>query len=211
MPEGSSIELTGEADCATGFQWTALSGPAPRILDPEVKVLQVSLPRVPRDTAILYRFTATYGSSAKTKDVLIQIKEAIPDPAFGLSNLQWNGKDSLFMRPVISNLAEIKACREPNLAWTWSTTGLAADTAWRKDGLLLKKAPAEGNLKVTLCLHNNGTPVCRTANVTVSATVSLGTANPSAPAEARRKARDARGRLAPDLRSLPGFPADPEP
>lgn len=208
MPEGSSIELSGVADCATGYQWSALSGPAPRILDPEVKVLQVALPRVTKDTAILYRFTANYGISAKTKDVLIQLKEAIPDPAFTLGNAQWNGKDSLLLKPVIANLAEIKASREPNLVWSWSTSIVPADTAWRKDGLMLKQAPIDGGLKVTLCLHNGGSAFCRTATVTVNHALSLA-ARAKAERPAIRAARDARGRLEADLRSLRAFPAGP--
>ena len=213
LSEGSSLELYGTADCATSYQWSALSGPAPRIFDPEVKVLQVALPRVSQDTSIIYRFTANYGTSAKTKDVLIHIKETIPDPVFTLVNMTWNGKDSLMFKPSISNLVDIKASREPNVEYTWTTVGMAADTAWRKDGLMLKSAPIDGSLKIGLCLSNNGPSVCRTATVTVNHSVGLAYRKDSGTkAVPARGKRDAQGRYwtkTPRLRSLPAFPADP--
>ncbi len=212
LPEGTAVELYGIADCANSFQWSALSGPAPKILDPEVKVLQVTLPRISQDTSILYRFTATYGSSAKTKDVLIKIKESIPDPVFGFSAVVWNGRDSLLLKPIMANLAEVTASREPNLAYSWTVSGLPADTAWRKDGLMLKSAVGNGNLVVNLCLSNNGPSVCRNVSVTVDHSVSLAASAPAATvAKPARPKRDARGRFAPRLRSLPAFPARPAP
>jgi hypothetical protein len=211
MAEGSSVELVGTADCASSYQWTAMSGPAPRILDPEVKVLQVALPRISRDTTLVYRFTANYGTSAKTKDVLIQVKESIPDPVFTFLNVNWSGKDSLLLKPAITNLSAIKASREPDLFYAWTASGIPVDTAWRKDGLLLKPVAEDGIVEIGLCLHNNGTPVCRTATLTVNHSISLAH-RPGAPAASAAKAApklDARGRLLRILRSLPGFPADP--
>jgi hypothetical protein len=213
LPEGSSLEMTGIADCAASYNWTALSGPAPRILDPEVKILQVTLPRVAKDTSILYRFTAVYGTSAKTKDVLIRIKETIPDPVFTLSGMSWNGKDSVMLKPSISNMTEIRNCREPTLFYTWTLANLPADTLWRKDGLLLRKAATEGVLKVGLCLHNNGAQTCKTANVTVQYTTALeGPETVSGAGMEKpgpKPGRDAKGRWVRPVRSRRAFPEGP--
>jgi hypothetical protein len=205
LPEGSSLDLAGVADCATSYQWSVLAGPAPRILDPEVKVLQISLPRVLSDTLLLYRFSAVVTGASRTRDVLVRVRETIPEPGFSLSAATWNGKDSLVMKPVIANLASIQACSEPSLYYEWTLSG-TADTVWRKDGLVLRSAPA-GTLGVGLCLHNNGPKVCHTANVQVGPPTSIGSdAGTLAPAGSKGR-RDARGRALPRVRSQPGFPA----
>jgi hypothetical protein len=211
VTEGSLLALAGVADCATAYHWDAIAGPAPRILDPEVKVLQIAVPRVSGDTSILYRFTAMVSGSARTRDVLVRIKEAIPDPIFTLASAAWNGKDSLLVKPVVQNLDKIKASSEPLLYYDWTLSGLA-DTAWRKDGLLLRTAPA-GTLAIGLCLNNDGPKVCHTAQFTVGPATGI-VGDPAAAGAAGAKARrDARGRAlkresaAKRLRSLPAFPA----
>ncbi len=214
LPEESVVELVGIAECAKSFLWSALSGPAPRILDPEVKVLLVSLPRVGKDTSIVYRFSADYGVSAQAGNVQIRIKKSIPDPVFTLGAAAWNGKDSLVLKPVISNLDEIRASREPNISYAWTVAGLNADTAWRADGLLLKSAYAEGDLNVGLCLSNNGAPVCKTVLVNVKyATTSLGGKKPPIGGESTHGAlqatpgHDAQGRFISASKSRTEFPA----
>jgi hypothetical protein len=211
LPEGSRLDLTGVADCATSYQWSVLAGPAPRILDPEVKTLQVSLPRVMGDTSLIYRFTAVVSGASRTRDVLVRVRETIPEPAFSLASATWNGRDSLVMRPAVENLASIKASTEPKLYYAWTLAG-TADTAWGKDGLVLRSAAA-GTLGIGLCLDNNGPKVCHTANVQVGpATGIIDGAGAFVPAGAKAK-RDLRGRaLKPEgarkrVRSQPAFPA----
>lgn len=188
VDEGSVVKLSGIADCAGGVSWTALSGPAPRILDPETRTLSVGIPRVAGDTLIVYRFAAAYGDSAPYRDIRVRIREAIPEPAFTLpTGLAWNGKDAMAFRPVIANLAAIKASRDSALHWSWTVTGPETDTTWLKDGLTLESAAAEGKLEVGLCLDNSGPAVCRTAAITVSRTAGpSGTVSIPGPIEARR-------------------------
>jgi hypothetical protein len=206
LPEASLLELAGTADCATSYQWSAISGPAPRILDPEVKVLQVALPRIIGDTSILYRFTAVIGGSARTRDVLVHVKEAIPEPSFTLADASWNGKDSLLVQPVIENMPSLVASPEPGLHYAWSLSGGTADTAWRRDGLLLRSAPDRTLLRVGLCLDNNGPQVCRTATVGVGQAVGLAPVPPQPRGGSGAIRRDARGRRLREVRSLPAFP-----
>lgn len=167
--EGATVRLDGTADCTASLSWTALSGPAPRILDPESRTLIVTLPRVAADTAIVYRFAAAYGDSTFHDDVTVRVRNAIPDPVFTLpANPIWNGADTMAFRPSIANMAQMTAAGNAALHWTWTLKGMEADTAWLRDGLLLKKALAEGRLEVGLCLDNSGSPVCKSATVTVS-------------------------------------------
>jgi len=196
--EGSTLVLSAAADCATSFAWSALSGPAPRILDPETKALTVTLPRIAGDTAVVYRFSAVYADSSPYRDVKVHIKESIPEPAFTFpANLTWNGKDTVPFRPAVANLAAIKASRDSILIWNWTLMGTAADTLWLKDGLMLQSSP-EGKLQIGLCLNNNGPATCKTATMTVSATTALAAVARLKTAQAAwllgQPGRDARGR-----------------
>ena len=205
LDEGATLNLTGIADCAANVSWMALSGPAPRILDPETKTLAIDMPRVAGDTAIVYRFTAAYGDSSPYRDVRVRIREAIPEPEFTLpASLSWSGKEAIALRPAITNLAAVKASRDTDLHWSWTLTGPETDTSWLMDGLTLKSAEAEGILEVRLCMDNSGPAACRTAAITISRTA--GSAGPVSIREALRvqvtkealKARgfrDASGRL----------------
>jgi hypothetical protein len=206
--EGAQVNLTGIADCASGYSWSAVSGPAPRIMDPDAKTLTVALPRVTGDTVIVYRFTAVYGDSAPYREVRLSVREAIPDPVFTLpAGIAWNGKDSISFRPVISNLSAILASRDSAIHWSWTVSGLEADTAWLKDGLRLRSAAAEGKLEVGLCLDNSGSKVCKTATVTVSRTAGgtspILTAPERSSGQGRMVWRDVSGRL----RLRPGIKA----
>jgi hypothetical protein len=133
------------------------------------------------------------------------VKEAIPDPIFSLpSDLAWNGTDSLLVTPVISNLAAIKASAQPHLRYSWTMADLAADTAWRDSGLMLKTTSEGGELTLGLCLDNNGPAICKSMTVSVKAATGL---MPSAAAGEARKAApafDARGRRILDVTLRPG-------
>jgi hypothetical protein len=167
--EGSLLNLVGWADCADHFEWSVVSGPAQRILDPEVMVLNLAVPRVSGDTVSEFTFTARYGDSTKTGTVRISIKDVIPDPRFTLpADLTWDGNDSLLLKATVENLAAIEGSSQPTLTYAWTLGGLEVDTAWRSEGLLLKSAAGNGILTVGLCLHNNGPTLCRETAVTIT-------------------------------------------
>lgn len=202
VDEGAGLTLAARADCARTFSWTAVSGPAPRILDPDVKVLQFAVPRVAGDTAMVLRFTAGFGDSSLEKEVRVRVREAIPEPVFTLpATLPWNGRDSLLVPVAVTNLSQIKASRDSTLTWGWSLAGWSADTVWQGGGLLLRNpAPGEGAGTVTLCLHNGGPPICKSAEVTVSNPTSLQGSPSPAGATSLRPAprRTLDGRLLPE-------------
>lgn len=216
MPEGGILSLPGVADCADNYSWSIEAGPAPKILDPENKVLQVFLPRISHDTLIEYRFTAVYGDSTRNKVVRITVKETIPDPIFTLpKNLIWNGTDSLLIQPSISDLAAIKASAQPDLRYAWTIANMgnpgdmgemAADTVWRDTGMMLKSAQGGGTMAIGLCLDNNGPQVCATMSVEVTAPTSLARASGSRSARAPVRGFDARGRRLVGMRGNSGSP-----
>jgi hypothetical protein len=172
-PEGSMLGLSGTADCADQFQWSIVSGPDVRILDPEVKDLALSLPRVAADTTLVLRFTARFGDSVRTRDVRIDIGNSIPEPQFALpDSLDWNGRDTFTIHPVIGNLAAVEASLCPSLNAVWSVSGPPVDTARAADDLLLLPPQSQGQWTVTLCLDNGGPATC--VPTVISAEVPVG-------------------------------------
>jgi hypothetical protein len=179
LAEGSQLTLEAAIECASSINWSVISGPGPGILDPESRSLSLRLPRVAGDTAIVYRLTAAFPDSTRMRDVRVTIREAIPDPVFTLPVLPaWSGSEAVPYRPVIGNLAAIKASRDSVIHWNWTFTGLEVDTGWLADGVMLESASAEGVLQVKLCLDNGGVSVCRNADIDVTGTVSVVRAAP---------------------------------
>ncbi|MDB5050584.1 MAG: hypothetical protein JWO30_3655 [Fibrobacteres bacterium] len=215
VPEGSQLKLAGTAACASHRLWSVVDGPGPRIFDPEAETLLVFLPRVSKDTAIKYQFSADFGDSAKQKSVVVHVRNTVPDPIFTLPpSITWDGKDSLPIKPVIENLSEILASTAPALHYQWTvdespSEGPNLDPATISD-LLFK----DGEVKIGLCLDNGGPPACKATLLTTGATSSLlpkafGSARP----EASRKAYDSKGRRMNPPKGLPVwiFLASPAP
>lgn len=212
VKEGDGVTLTARADCAVSFDWTPVSGPTPRILDPNVKALQFPAPRVKGDTSIVFRFTANFGDSTRTKDVRVTVQETIPEPAFNLSAaVVWSGQDSIRVTATVTNMAAVKASRDSIITWAWSLTGLAADTAWRNGALVLRNPAGNGKGQVTLCLSNNATPVCRSTDVTVqNPTGILRLPAAQGAVTAREARRSVDGRWLPEWSRIRlAFPAKP--
>jgi hypothetical protein len=223
LEEGRVLQLAAAADCASSWTWTAVSGPVPRLPDPDTKTLRLPLPRISGDTVLILRFSASYGDSLKEEEVRIEVLEAIPDPAFSLpGDRDWDGTDSLLVKPSITNLAAVKASRDSLIRWAWTLEGVEADTAWREGGLLIRSAGSTGTLKAGLCLDNGGRPQCRMMAIEVT-----GKTTPIRPHAAIRPVaarvppsarRDAAGRLlpggpgsaprAPSSPNSPSFPGD---
>jgi hypothetical protein len=174
VAEGTSLRLSGVADCADQFEWSWVSGPVVRLLDPEVKDLAVNLPRVTADTALILRFSARFPDSVRSGEVRIGIRNSVPDPVFTMpATLTWNGGDSLLIRPVIANLPAILASPFPELNVDWYLQGVQVDTIWKpSQGLLLLSARESGTVNVSLCLDNGEQPVCDSTKVDIKIPVS---------------------------------------
>jgi hypothetical protein len=198
-PEGGLIALKGRADCGSGISWTQLSGPTSRILDPGQTELELIIPRVAGDTAAVFRFTAVFADSTRTRDVRVAIREAIPEPAFAMpADSVWDGRTPLAYRPSIANLPAIRASRDTALNWSWSFAGTPVATEGLPDGVLLREAEP-GDLSIRLCLDNGGPRVCRNAKVKISQLASAGLSAPGNPVPLAkpRRGKDALGRSVP--------------
>jgi hypothetical protein len=170
VKEGSTLSLSATTNCASQISWSIISGPGPKILDPESKILSLNLPRIVKDTFIVYRLTAIYADSAPSKDFRVTLKEVSPDPIFTLpATLTWNGNDSLPFRPTITNLAAIRTSPDSVIHWIWNLSGPQVDTVTLSDGLLLKNGKP-GTLQIELCLDNGGFANCKSSSIVVGVT-----------------------------------------
>ncbi|MDB5105482.1 MAG: hypothetical protein JWP91_3171 [Fibrobacteres bacterium] len=170
VDEGQPALLKGKAACSQGFSWSVVSGPAPKILDPEVESLIITAPRVSRDTVMVYRFTAVYGTNEESKDVTVRVRNSIPDPKFILpAKPKWNGDAPLALRPELTNAIELKASPySPAFRYQWFLSVNIADTAQSSDSLVLSRPAQDGILEVTLCLDNGGAVSCAATQVAIS-------------------------------------------
>ncbi|GEM_PF-4386832 len=170
VDEGQTATLKGKAACSQGWFWSVVSGPAPKLLDPEVENLTVTAPRIKADTVIVYRFTATYGSNTVSKDVAMKIRNAIPDPIFTMPvKAKWNGNAPYAVRPVVTNAAALKlAPNAPPLHFQWYLSISIVDTVQAGDSLTLSQPAQDGILDVTLCLDNGGAVNCAVAQVEIN-------------------------------------------
>jgi len=169
VDEGQAVKVVGTATCASGMLWSAISGPAPRILDPEVDTLTFIAPRVSGDTVIVLRFAAQYAEGQVIKDARIKVRESIPDPKFTLPpSGKWKGAKTYVVRPTVTNLTALKAVKNaPALRYLWSLSVPAADTAQAGDSLKLSNPIQGGNLNVTLCMDNGGASQCAVDTVEI--------------------------------------------
>jgi hypothetical protein len=176
VDEGQPVKLAGTAACASQRQWSVVSGPGPRILDPEIDTLNFLAPRVSADSVIVLRFSAQYFGGPAVKDIRIKVREAIPDPKFTLPPPgKWKGSKTYVVRPTLTNSAALKASKySPPLRYQWSLAAQVADTALGGDSLQLSNPTQGGNLDVTLCMDNGGASLCLVHTVDVDlASVSL--------------------------------------
>ncbi len=197
LAEGSVLRLSATADCADQFEWSWVDGVPLRLLDPEVKSFSLTLPRVTADTALILRFSARFSDSMRGRDIRIAIRNEAPDPQFTLpAEMTWNGRDSLLIRPVITNLSLVQASPFPALHAVWTLEGVRADTASAADeGLLLFSPQAQGDLKATLCLDNGGPAACGSVAVTVADPSALDASRTRQSARRERSGYDIGGRF----------------
>lgn len=223
VDEGQPVVLKGKAACSQSRSWSAVSGPAPRILDPEVDTLRLTAPRVASDTLIVYRFTAEYGGDPVSKDVAIKVRNAIPDPLFTLpSKAKWNGSAPFKLKPALTNAADLaKSPYSPAFRFQWFLSIPIADTAQSGDSLILTDPVQDGFLEVTLCLDNGGMTHCAASEIEVdrnavrlarprasSGPVFLAGNRISWNSPARVRVCDWQGRLLWDRRGRPGESAE---
>jgi hypothetical protein len=161
VTEGNKVVLAGKTGCATDVIWTAISGPVPRLLDPGVDTLAFTAPRIKGDTTLVLEFSAHFGASRESKQVTVTIKDSIPDPVISLETVKaWTGAAPKVMKPKVGNGAELAKFPGYPVRYLWSVSPLISDSTLGGDSLVLLDPFEDGNMDVSLCVDNGGTPSC---------------------------------------------------
>jgi hypothetical protein len=170
--EGGSYSVSATAKCALRYQWSLVVDQNTVIpLSSEGLTISQNAGRISGDTTFTLRFGALYDTGWASEDVVVEIIDNIPDPEFTISSPiaqgeQWNGRDTITIKAVVSNLAAIKASPDSIINYVWTTSGIPVSTI-RVDTLLLRRAYADGNLTITTCLDNGGDPSCQSIVIEV--------------------------------------------
>ena len=166
--EGEAVVLWGQASCAERVEWSVVSGPAPRLIDPGVDTLAFKAPRVAGDTAIRYLFTAYSGAESRTlpwpcaswNPCRIRISPWPPRPP-GTEPPRWCCGRRCATRPASMLLVGYP------LRYLWWLDPPGAEAAAAGDSLVLRNPAADGILQAILCLDNGGAALCDTTRVDV--------------------------------------------
>ncbi|HYG77455.1 MAG TPA: DUF2341 domain-containing protein [Planctomycetota bacterium] len=169
LMEGSSTTITAEAGGAQKVYWTLKRHGNETIAAVDRFTFTFDAGRVSGDQAVTLEFKAIYANEVKKRDIAIQIKEAIPDPAFTLkAPSSWDGRETIEISPQFSNMIELQAKGAAPLNYSWSVSNIAVIKNIAPGKLILERAQNSGTMTVTATISNGGKPVTQSALIVVT-------------------------------------------
>ena len=113
-------------------------------------------------------YTVTSSDSLVTKNYSVSVVIAPPLPEFTLSApANWDGRSTITVQPVISNLALLQANNGTNFSYNWSVNNVAVTQTTSPSIMTLTRSQGSGSLLVTLTLNNGTENVTRTTTIAV--------------------------------------------
>ena len=168
VPEGRSATVTAQAGGAQKVYWILKRDGQETVVAADRFAFTFEAGRVKGGQSASLGLKAVYPDGVKAVDVPITITEEVPEPVFTLqAPSQWDGRETIEVRPEISNLAAMQAKGAGDLKYRWSVSGLATIKEIAPDKLILKRAQNSGRLTVTLALDNGGEATTQTATIAV--------------------------------------------
>ena len=199
LNEGSSIDLSAEAEGARKIYWVLQDGDAEEILAIDCFDFTFNVGRVTGNKTVALQVKAVFESGVKTQTIPIAIQDSIPDPAFTLKvPPAWNGRDALEISPTVINLTEMKSNGAGDLNYVWEISGMATISESGSGKLILKRAQNSGTLTINLALDNGGDVITQSARIPVAEPqsdpwVTRNAASDEKPVDHQFYARDDRG------------------
>lgn len=168
VPEGKSITLTAKAAGAEKVYWLLQREGQEKIVAVDSYAYKFDAGRVTGDKTAKIRFKAVLPTGAKTIDMPVTIKEAIPEPQFTLqAPAKWSGGE-IAVVPIISNHDALKTAGAAELHYRWKVTGGAVIKQIAPDRLILKQSQFVGHLRVTAEIDNGGAATVASASIEVT-------------------------------------------
>jgi hypothetical protein len=169
LDEGKSLTVTAQAGGAQKLYWIIKRDGADTLVGVDQLSYTFDAGRVVADTDFVLQFRAVYPTEVKTQNLMVKIKEGIPEPVFSLrSPAAWNGRDPIEISADIANLAAMKAKGAGDLKYRWSISGGAVIKEIAPEKLILKRSQCSGNITVKLALGNGGADTIVTASIQVT-------------------------------------------
>ncbi len=168
VPEGRSAELTARAGGAQKIYWVLKDNSGEEVVAVDRLSFAFQAGRVHGDASCTLRLKAVYPDAIRSVDVPVRVREDIPEPAFTLrAPAGWDGRKTVEVVPVVSNLDALRAKNADKLSFAWSTADVAVTKRPQDDKLLLLRSQNSGPLTVTLRLDNGGQAVEASATIQV--------------------------------------------
>ena len=187
VPEGKSATFTAQAGGAQKIVWSLVRDGVESVVAVDRFAFTFEVGRVTGDAAATLRCKAVTADGVKTKDIAIAIQETIPDPIFTLTApAAWDGRATINVVPLVSNLDAMRANGAGNLKIEWSAGPFAVTKevvhselsgknqqtptlkAAQPGRLLLTRAQNSGKLTVTATISNGGKPVTQSVDIAVT-------------------------------------------
>lgn len=169
VPEGKSATITAQAGGAQKIYWIVYRDGAETIAAVDRFSYTLDAGRVVADTPFVLQCKAVYPNEVKTRSVAVTIKEEIPEPVFYLkAPSAWNGRDTIEVEPVISNLKAMQSKGAGDLKYKWTVSGGAVIKEIAPDRLILKRSQYSGRITVKLALNNGGADFAASAPILVT-------------------------------------------
>ncbi len=169
VEEGRSVEFVAKAGGAEKVYWILERDGREEIVATDRSRFTFEAGRVSGDVTATLRFKAILADGAKTKDIAITVKEAVPEPIFTLkAPASWDGRSIIDVELEIANLPAMQAKNAGELKFEWSAGPFAVIKEVMPGKLRLQRAQNSGRLTVTASVSNGGKLVTRSATIDVT-------------------------------------------
>ncbi|HWE03620.1 MAG TPA: DUF2341 domain-containing protein [Tepidisphaeraceae bacterium] len=167
--EGKAAKFSARAGGAQKIYWILKKGGRETVAATDRFTFVFDAGRVTGDRKESLLFRAIYPNEVKTQEIPVTIKEAIPDPAFTLqAPSTWDGRATIEIVPLVSNLAEMAAAGAGELRYSWNVSDIAVIKRDTRGKLILDRAQNSGKMRVTATVDNGGTAVTQSIDIKVT-------------------------------------------
>ncbi len=168
VSEGESASVVAEIAGVQKLYWILKRGAKETVVGVDRLSYTFDAGRVSADESLVLQLKAIYPDGVRTKDVAINIKEAIPDPVVSLKAPQrWDGRKTIEIVPTVTNAKAIQDAGAGDLTCDWTVSDMAVIQDIAADKLILTRAQNSGQMTVTLTVSNGGERIVAFATVSV--------------------------------------------
>ena len=168
VSEDEPVELSARAGGAQKVYWSLVNDSNESVIATDRFAVSFNSGRVRGSRTYHVRFDAVFSNGVRSIEVPVTVKETLPEPEFTLSiPPHWNGRETIEVRPKISNLAAMRSAGVDDLEYKWTVSGIATLRNEASGKLILNRSQNSGMMTVALSLSNGGEPVEASSQVKV--------------------------------------------